>query len=240
MQRKFVIGDIHGNIEKLLSCLQQVTFDYENDILISLGDIVDRGSDSYACIEELLKIKNLIPIRGNHDQCWFTDLKTGNIGRSLYQHGAKETHASYKVRDIKPEIHFDFFNNQLNYYIDESNNLFIHGGFNRHYPLSKQAQDLFCWDRDLWNQALSYESSNKFYPFKIKEKFKNIFIGHTPTCNWSSNEVMAPSGIILTNKSPITTPMLAVNIWNIDTGCAKWDYGRLTIMDVETKDYWQS
>jgi hypothetical protein len=40
-------------------------------------------------------------------------------------------------------------------------------------------------------------------------------------------------------KEPITTPMKAANIWNIDTGSGKWDYGKLTIMNIETLEYWQ-
>lgn len=35
-----------------------------------------------------------------------------------------------------------------------------------------------------------------------------------------------------------TTPVKMVNIWNIDTGAAF--KGPLTIMDVDTKEFWQS
>lgn len=72
--REFVIGDIHGEYQKLIKCLKAVNFDYQNDKLIQLGDIVDRGPHSYHCIEELKLIKNLILIKGNHDECWFEGL----------------------------------------------------------------------------------------------------------------------------------------------------------------------
>jgi serine/threonine protein phosphatase 1 len=48
-----------------------------------------------------------------------------------------------------------FFANQLPYHLDENNNLFVHGGFNRHERLEEQG-DLLWWDRDLWSKALSY------------------------------------------------------------------------------------
>ena len=65
--KKIVIGDIHGRFAELKELLQKASFDYDNDQLISLGDIVDRGPEPYNCIFELMKIKNLIAITGNHD-----------------------------------------------------------------------------------------------------------------------------------------------------------------------------
>ena len=55
--KTYIIGDIHGVYDKLINCLQQVNFNYESDTLIQLGDVVDRGPDSYLVVEELLKMK---------------------------------------------------------------------------------------------------------------------------------------------------------------------------------------
>jgi len=66
-QRRFVCGDIHGAHKALVQVLERSGFDYENDMLITLGDIVDGWGDSFMCVEELLKIKNRIDIVGNHD-----------------------------------------------------------------------------------------------------------------------------------------------------------------------------
>lgn len=65
-----VMGDVHGAYKALVQCLERSGFDYEKDTLIQLGDIVDGYPDSYECVEELLKIENLIAIKGNHDG-WF-------------------------------------------------------------------------------------------------------------------------------------------------------------------------
>ena len=35
------MGDIHGNYRGLLQCLEKSNFDYDNDKLIQLGDVVD-------------------------------------------------------------------------------------------------------------------------------------------------------------------------------------------------------
>ena len=57
--------------------------------------------------------------------------------------------------------------------------------------------------------------------FKMKDNFNKVFIGHTSTLNWGKTE-----------------PMFAANVVNIDTGAGF--NGKVTIMDTETGDYWQS
>lgn len=221
--KTYVIGDLHGELLKLKEALQLVNFDYENDRLISIGDIVDRGQYSYECVEELMKIKNLIAVRGNHDQSWLDYLQGVTAMPALYMQGAKETYISYMEAKKDPRIHLNFFLNQLPYFIDENKNLFIHGGFNRHEPLEGQSENVYYWDRDLFLAALSYKSmKRKTHQFKYKDRFSTIFVGHTPTIYWDE-----------------TTPINAANIWNVDTGCGKGNHP-LTIMDVETKEYWQT
>ena len=129
-----------------------------------------------------------------------------------------------------PQSHKDFFNNQFPYYQDKDLNIFVHGGFNRHKLLADSEPTVYWWDRDLWHTALSYQAmqgglvyhgEGNRVNFKIKEPCKEIFIGHTPTIMWGK-------GI----------PMKAANVWNVDTGAGM--YGKLTMMDIETKEIFQS
>lgn len=248
MGRVMVMGDIHANYKALIQCLQRSNFDYKNDTLIQLGDVVDGHCDSFEVVEELLKIKNLISIKGNHDD-WFNQWIETGVNPSNWQQGQKATGMSYlnhsrpnqpwlefnhtlggfsesiKSNDI-PDRHIEFFANQLPYYRDDENNLFIHGGFNRHFYLNEQMEYTFWWDRDLWNAALSYGNITApegltIGKFKMIENFKEVFIGHTTTECWKTDK-----------------PMHAANIWNLDTGAGM--YGKLTIMDVKTKEFWQS
>lgn len=219
------MGDIHGHYDKLLKCLKEVNFNNKIDTLIQLGDVVDRGKQTRECVSRLLKINNLIAIKGNHDKCWLDSITTGHQNL-LFDTGGKETRQSYYNKDMGdmfvPKEHLEFFKNQKLYHKDENDNLFIHGGFNRHELLSKQDSKIFLWDRDLFLSALSFESMKQNeYPFKYKEKFNEIFVGHTPTTYWKEK-----------------TPIHAANIWNLDTGSGKG--GLLTIMDLETKQFWQA
>lgn len=65
--RMFVVGDIHGCYDLLMSRLKEIGFDFENDLLVSVGDLVDRGPCSFECVG-LLKQPWFIAIRGNHEQ----------------------------------------------------------------------------------------------------------------------------------------------------------------------------
>jgi serine/threonine protein phosphatase 1 len=246
MGRKFVCGDIHGANRALVQVLERSGFDFENDTLIQLGDVADGWPEVAQCVDTLLRIKNLISIKGNHDE-WFLEWLTRGEHPCSWLQGGEGTLRSYCERVDKPFwtkmggyvsqltvfdiplAHKDFWLNQQLYVIDEDMNLFVHGGFNRHHTLEENKKgfpEIFYWDRDLWLAALSYESSEKKYPFKTKDKFKEIFIGHTPTINWREGSV------------PISVPMHAANIWNMDTGGGF--KGKISMMDIDTKEIFQS
>lgn len=248
---RFVIGDIHGNHRGLLQCLERSHFDKEDDLLITLGDICDGYSGVYECVEELLTIKNRIDIRGNHDDPFVDFLNTGQHPWDWSQGGAgtvksyinnyhgndepsydevitrdgKKVITSLNPMDI-PVEHQVFFQKQVFKYVDDDNNLFVHGGFNRHLPISGQHKDVLMWDRDFWMQALSFATmpgnvTDHPYKFKMKDKFKEVFLGHTTVMNWKTTE-----------------PMNAANVWNLDTGAGF--AGKLTIMEIDTHQFWQS
>lgn len=238
------MGDIHGAHLALQQCLERCGFDIEEDTLIQLGDVTDGRPYVFECVELLLKIRNLIAIKGNHDN-WFNEFLQSGCHPDKWQQGGKDTAISY-LRQINradmikasgdgflvalnpgdvPDSHQLFFSRQALYYVDDSNNLFIHAGFNRRLPFKEQPQDVYYWDRKLWLQALSFEATarNEDHAgvFQMETVFNEIFIGHTPTINWKTDQ-----------------PMKAANIWNLDTGAGH--NGRLTIMDLQSKQHWQS
>ncbi|AGH16046.1 NinI-like serine-threonine phosphatase [Vibrio phage pYD21-A] len=66
-KRIFVVGDIHGEITKLNEKLDEIGFDKDADILFSVGDLIDRGEDSLACLA-LIQESWFEPVRGNHEE----------------------------------------------------------------------------------------------------------------------------------------------------------------------------
>lgn len=236
----WIFGDVHGEIHKLIECIESVNI-CNGDTIISLGDLVDRGESSYEVIDYCVKLKEKYKcyfLKGNHDSCFYNGLFDGN--QILYTQGAMETLRSY-IRNCSPEMklcvankfrfrnmpesHKIFFENLKPYYIDNNNNLFIHGGFNRHKLIEHEHDlEVFYWDRDLLASARSYNSmKDKTYPFKTKNNFKEIFLGHTPVQYFEDTNL----------------PLKFANITLLDTGCGKGNFP-LTIMNLETREYFQS
>ena len=52
----YVVGDIHMKTEPLYKALEALSFDTSKDILVSVGDLIDRGPDAPECILELLNL----------------------------------------------------------------------------------------------------------------------------------------------------------------------------------------
>lgn len=72
----WVVGDLHGCFSMLMVKLRHYRFDPWQDLLVSVGDVIDRGPDSLRCL--LLLRKNwMVAVRGNHEQMALDALTTG-------------------------------------------------------------------------------------------------------------------------------------------------------------------
>ena len=217
-ERKFVIGDIHSHYNEMMELFEMVQFDFENDLLISLGDLVDRGPNPIEVIEKLMEIGNFIHILGNHDEWCYQYLRSNNPPSGWISQGGFSTLEAYTTHPEYKEKHLAFFENAKLYYIDEENRLFVHGGFNPVVPFEKQRdkKEVLIWDRFLIQTAMKYEKKNKTI-----QDFSAIFVGHTPTQLIGEN-----------------IPKKFSNLWMLDTGV--YLSGKLTIMDIETEEFWQT
>ena len=223
--RTLAIGDIHGGYRAMMQCFERAKFDYKKDRLIVLGDVADGWSEVVECIEELHKIKNLVYIIGNHDLWLMRWLEYGDTPPIWTTQGGRASINSYtkqgKKMDKTIQRHLEFFNKGVYYFIDEQNRLFVHGGFNWHFPVEKTNNYDLTWDRHLWETAGYWNKVKKNEGLFIKQ-YKEVFIGHTTT-SWYDNTLK---------------PVNFTNVWNLDQG-GGWE-GKLTIMDVESKEFWQS
>lgn len=228
MSRTLVIGDIHGSYKALQQILERAAVTL-NDRLIFLGDYVDGWGQSPEVIDFLIHFKashNCIFMRGNHDDLLLRWLKTGQYTEEWFTHGGQLTTSVYSpLPDDKKQLHILFLESLEGYFLDDDNRLFIHAGFTnlngvRHEYFTR----MFYWERTLWETALALDKSmdhnHPQYPKRLT-LYKEIFIGHTPVTRIGK-----------------TVPVNMANIWNVDTGAAF--KGPLTIMDADTKEYWQS
>ena len=67
MSRTFVFGDIHGCYDAFIALKKQIGIT-EDDLIISLGDIVDRGNKSLELYHYFKEAPNAVVLMGNHER----------------------------------------------------------------------------------------------------------------------------------------------------------------------------
>jgi serine/threonine protein phosphatase 1 len=214
--KRFVIGDIHGAHRAMVQCFERSGFNRENDLLICLGDLCDSWPDVDKVFEELLGIRNLTLILGNHDQWLLNWFLTGESPDIWLMQGGDITINAFK-RGV-PSGYVDLLRSARLYFILD-NNLFVHGGYLPEKPIEKQDKEIFLWDRTLIKKALKHRSSAENVHLT---RFNRVYVGHTPTINFDTLE-----------------PINACDVCLMDTG-AGWPGGVLTMMDIDSREIYQS
>ncbi|MCB0330224.1 MAG: serine/threonine protein phosphatase [Bdellovibrionales bacterium] len=182
--RTFVIGDIHGcadELNLLLHHIEEKEGLAPEDVVIFIGDYIDRGPDSKGVIDLLLDFderqkSDVYFLKGNHEEMLLGYLELGGSGGDVYLiNGGKEFLASYglgaKVKPSEaleaiPERHIQFFQNLTRYLVSEQF-IFAHAGLNPLRDLGHQIDDDLFWIRDEFIQNVHY--------FR-----KTVVFGHTP------------------------------------------------------------
>ncbi|WP_203294904.1 metallophosphoesterase [Luteirhabdus pelagi] len=226
--RTLVIGDIHGGLRGLKQVFEKMNLN-DDDRFIFVGDYVDGWSENAETVSYLIEFSETyecIFIRGNHDELVYKYLKHGDNNPVWLQHGGELTRESYdRLSSEEKERHIRWYENLMNYYIDEDNRLYLHAGFtNQHGPQNEYYPNMVYWDRTLWEMVCALNpdiaKDDDKYPKRLL-LFNEVFIGHTPVTRIGHEK-----------------PANFANVWNVDTGAAF--KGAVSVMDVETKEVWQS
>jgi len=208
-QRVISIGDIHGCADALKSLLGAIVPRAE-DVIVTLGDYVDRGPDTCGVLTQLIDLKakcELISLTGNHEIMMLdaVDVEEPEMREFWLGCGGAETVASYGASvDAISQDHIQFLRQCRRHY-ETSTHFFVHANYDPDLTLDKQPDHLLFWDH------LS-EVSQPHRSGKI------AIVGHTPQL----------SGEILDRK----------HLKCIDTYC--FGTGWLTALDVTTGTSWQA
>ena len=92
MSRIFAIGDIHGCSIALQSLLRAID-PKPDDTIVVLGDVIDCGPDSRACVQQLIDLSSrcrFILVRGNHEEMLFNALESRSERRYWLSSAAKK------------------------------------------------------------------------------------------------------------------------------------------------------
>lgn len=148
--RLIALGDTHGCLDALRGLLDLVR-PQPADRVVTLGDYVDRGSDSRGVVEELMGLAGrcrLIPLLGNHDEM-LLEIRHGwtDILDEWLSYGGQATLESYGCRSVQgiPPQHIAFLEQCRAIYVPEEPMFFVHASYEPQSPLDQQPLRVVRW-----------------------------------------------------------------------------------------------
>ncbi|KLU03944.1 serine/threonine protein phosphatase [Rhodopirellula islandica] len=208
--RLIAIGDIHGCNAALQAVLAAIN-PQPNDILVTLGDVVDRGPDSKGAVDTLLQCgqqTQLVALQGNHEEMMLNVLRGSESHHSWLRYGGVETLDSYGFDgglDFLPEAHRAFFESLGDYFVYEDY-FFTHAAYDPALPLEEQTVEMLRWHSLRQGVPEPHHSG------------KTAFVGHTAN---HEGQILDVGHLVC-----------------LDTHC--YGGGCLTAMDVRTRQTWQA
>jgi len=209
--RTLAIGDIHGCYQALKKLAEIVEFQ-PDDLLITLGDYVDRGPETPAVLDWLIHYpypERLITLRGNHEVMMLDARHGPGPFQEWMEGGGDKVLAAYapfndpgRLIDI-PDSHWQFLEGTRRYYETERR-FFVHANVFPELPLAEQPDFMLFWEQ--------------FRDPRPHESGKVMVCGHT------------------SQKSGV--PRSVGHAACIDTFA--FGGGWLTCLDVDTGLYWQA
>jgi len=147
--RTLAIGDIHG-CRVALETLVGLVGPEPGDVLVTLGDYVDRGPDTKGVIDFLLELAShcqLVTLRGNHEIMMERALHSRFEAASWLSVGGHPVLDSYRAsgpQDI-PKAHWDFLAACLPYYENDTH-FFVHASAAPDVDLADQSEFMLYWE----------------------------------------------------------------------------------------------
>lgn len=83
--RDFVVGDIHGHLDKFIDALYKIGFDFAVDRVFCAGDLIDRGPKSVETIEMFSSSAWAYSTLGNHEWILIRELNGDPKMKALAQ-----------------------------------------------------------------------------------------------------------------------------------------------------------
>jgi serine/threonine protein phosphatase 1 len=211
-RRVIAIGDIHGCLRALDTLIACVALT-ESDVVITLGDAIDRGPGTRGVLDRLIALHDagqLIALRGNHELMFLRSRASWPDEQGWRACGGEPTLASYaptgrdgRLGDV-PDRHWKFLAARCVDWHETDTHIFVHAGLHPARPPDQQTEfDLF------W---MPLENRGPHSSGKV------VICGHT--------------------EQRCHLPLDLGHTVCLDT--AAYDGGWLTALDVHSGKYWQA
>lgn len=200
-----VIGDIHGCYYTLIELYNKIIDKYPGIKVYTVGDLVDRGNNSYQVIE-FIKKNNIQFTAGNHDYMFYHFFKepTSIFAKSWVFNGNEMTLDSYDSNEASVFEHIEFIKEAPLYY-NLSDCFISHAGISSKYKsmnvdLEENIYTLF----DLIKSDYNNERGVLWTRDRLLNIGKIQVVGHTKhkdiTYDEDSNAVYIDTGACVGNK----------------------------------------
>lgn len=176
-----VIGDVHGCYYTLKELVDKIKNKYPNIKIFCVGDLVDRGNNSFEVIEFVVAEKIQCVI-GNHDFMFYSNMRDpySLMAKSWNYNGAETTLASYKDKLNQMDKHLDLIiNSPLFFNLEDC--FISHAGISK--SLKDKLPENFLSDDAALKEILSNDLFNQNSIIWARGDLLNIgrlqVIGHT-------------------------------------------------------------
>ncbi|WDL74287.1 serine/threonine protein phosphatase [Helicobacter winghamensis] len=158
----YIIGDIHGCYKTLCALIEKLPYKEDSQIIF-VGDLVDRGAESFGVVE-FVKNGKYPCVLGNHEELmleYYEYAIPQNDGVWM-ANGGRETIQSYandgKVEHLKE--HLEFFRSlpyclEFDYKDELGRNLFVTHGFGLPF-YGREISSKLCWSRLRNHNVIEY------------------------------------------------------------------------------------
>lgn len=168
--RILAIGDIHGCV-RALDCLLDHLRPKAGDLIITLGDYIDRGPNSPEVIERLIEIQALgllLPLLGNHEIMFLVSLEHESERHFWLDSGGQQTLDSYGGEmELVPQAHVEFIRSCQRYW-EGDQHFCIHANYDPTRDLAAQNDYVAFWEHLTTNVPGPHKNG------------KTAIVGHTP------------------------------------------------------------
>ena len=169
----WAVGDIHGCNETFNSLIELMNL-HQDDKIICLGDLVDRGPNSHGVLETVFNNKNIYSLKGNHEQIMDEALTGDNQALThlwLNKLGGSQTLESMpglKTEKLEKAKKWLKFTRTFPSEIVLKKYRLVHAGFREDIPINRNTE------RDRLRSRRIFLSDT---PLDSK---RQIIVGHTP------------------------------------------------------------
>ncbi|MBF0558823.1 MAG: serine/threonine protein phosphatase [Nitrospirae bacterium] len=171
LKRQIAVGDIHGCFDLLTVLIEKIIgFSPHEDMLIFMGDYIDRGMKVKEVVRYVSELKEKSPdavilLKGNHEDMAYNALTSGDVEEEMLYwllNKGDKTITSFGGREQTKE-HLIPFIESLQLYYETDTHIFVHAGIPYGKDLGTATSEELLWDR-----TLSYAGE------------KTLVVGHTP------------------------------------------------------------